>query len=369
MIRSRGACIAGALLAVTVAATACGQPAEPAAQGGSGDVVKLKVLFASSTNNVPMMVAAENGYWRQRGLDVTVQVLDTGSEIATALSTGAADIGAGNATSSIPLSRAAGNDFVLVGPYHNNPLLLNGGTNRVGIIAAPDSGVSIDDPRSLIGKTVAITKGNTNENFLEEYLKAHGMSMNDVNAVNMVPADMPTALSQGNVDVVVPMEPPVSEIVRTQPDAIVVQRGGPFGSSVVGVMVTDEYLAENRDVVEQYVLGAWEGVEFTREHPEEAAALMQRYISGVNVEDGGSGIEQMQPEFDPRISPCTEAAITKDQQALIDNGSMDADKPLPYDEIVASDFINGLLADNPDLVEGLPPLPTDVSECMTGARR
>ena len=295
MVRSRRACIAGALLAVTVVATACSQPAEPAAQGSAGDLVKLKALFASSTNNVAMMVAAENGYWRERGLDVTVQVLDTGSEIATALSTGAADIGAGNATSSIPLSRAAGNDFVLVGPYHNNPLLLNGGTNRVGIIAAPDSGVSADNPRSLIGKTVAITKGNTNENFFEEYLKANGMSMDDVNTVNMVPADMPTALSQGNVDVVVAMEPPVSEIVRTQPDAIVVQRGGPYGSSVVGVMVTDEYLAENRAVVGQYVLGSWEGVKFTREHPEEAAALAQRYISGINVEDAPRGSSRCSP--------------------------------------------------------------------------
>ena len=99
-----------------------------------GELVKVKVLFASATNNVPMMVAAENGYWRERGLDVTVQVLDTGSEIATALVTGAADIGAGNATSSVPLSRAAGNDFVLVGPYHNNPLVV-AGTERVAIIA------------------------------------------------------------------------------------------------------------------------------------------------------------------------------------------------------------------------------------------
>ena len=153
------------------------QPARrAAAQGSDSELVKVKALFASATNNVPMMVAAENGYWRERGLDVTVQVLDTGSEIATALVTGAADIGAGNATSSVPLSRAAGNDFVLVGPYHNNPLVV-AGTERVAIIAGADSGVRAGDPQSLVGKTVAVTEGNTNENYLRAYLKAHRMSM------------------------------------------------------------------------------------------------------------------------------------------------------------------------------------------------
>jgi ABC-type nitrate/sulfonate/bicarbonate transport system substrate-binding protein len=346
-----------------MAATACSDPAQPAAQSSAGDLTKVKVIFASASNNVPMMVAAENGYWRERGLDVTVQVLDTGSEIATALTTGAADIGAGNATSSIPLSRAAGNDFVLVGPYHNNPLVV-AGTERVGIIAGPDSGVSADDPQSLVGKTVAVTEGNTNENYLRAWLKANGLSMSDIKTVNLAVPDMPTALSQGNVDVVVPWEPQVSQIIRTMgDDAVVVERGGPYGSSVVGIMVTDEYLAHNADVLEQYVLGAWEGVQFTRENPDEAAALAQRYISGVNVEDVASGLEQMQSEFDPRISPCTEEAVMSEQQRLIDDGSMDADNPLPYDDIVAVDFIDGLVADNPDLTEGLEPLPTDVSDC------
>jgi ABC-type nitrate/sulfonate/bicarbonate transport system substrate-binding protein len=188
--------------------------------------------------------------------------------------------------------------------------------------------------------------------------------MDDIKTVNLTVPDMPTALSQGNVDAVVPWEPQVSEIIRTMgDDAVVLQRGGPYGTSVVGVMVTDQYLAEHEDVLQQYVLGAWEGVKFTRENPEQAAELAQRYISGLNVEDATSGLEQMRSEFDPRISPCTEEAVMSEQKRLIADGSMDADKPVPYDQIVAVDFIEKLLADNQDLVAGLPPLPTDVSEC------
>lgn len=357
---------ATALAAATTlfALAACGSPATPTASPEGEDApVKVKVLFASAMNNVPMMVAAEQGYWRERGLDVTVQVLDSGSEIATALVTGAADIGAGNATSSIPLSRAAGNDLVFVGPYHNNPMVV-AGTARVAIIGSADSGVKEGDAQSLVGKSIGVTEGSTTENYLKSYLAANGLSMDDVKPVNLAVPDMPTALSQGNVDAVVPWEPQVSEIIRTQgDDATVVVRGGPYGRSVVGVMVTDDYLADNQDILEDYVLGAWEGDKFTREHPEEAAAIAERYISGLNLDDATSGIEQMAAEFDPRISPCTEEAVTLEQEALIEAGAMDAKKPFPYNEIVAVPFIEKLLDENPDLVADLPPLPATAAEC------
>jgi ABC-type nitrate/sulfonate/bicarbonate transport system substrate-binding protein len=351
--------------ATLFALAACGGPSAPTATtaGGEDPPVKVKVLFASAMNNVPMMVAAEQGYWRERGLDVTVQVLDSGSEIATALVTGAADIGAGNATSSIPLSRAAGNDLVLVGPYHNNPMVV-AGTARVAIIGRSDSGVKEDDAQSLVGKSIGVTEGSTTESYLKSYLAANGLSMDDIKPVNLAVPDMPTALSQGNVDAVVPWEPQVSEIIRTQgDDATVVVRGGPYGRSVVGVMVTDDYLAENQDILEDYVLGAWEGDKFTREHPEEAAAIAERYISGLNLDDATSGLEQMAAEFDPRISPCTEEAITLEQETQIEAGAMDVKKPFGYDEIVAVPFIKKLLDANPDLVDDLPPLPETAADC------
>lgn len=366
MPRRRRTSIVSVLVSATAAfaLAGCAEPVSPVAPAADGEApTPLKVLFASAVNNVPMMVAAENGYWRERGLDVTVEVLDSGSAIATALVTGAADIGAGNATSSIPLSQAAGNDLVMVGPYHNNPFVVEG-VERVGIIARSDSGVRANDARSLVGKSVGVAQGSTTEAYLKSYLAANGLSFDDVNSVNLAVPDMPTALAQGNVDAVVPWEPQVSQILREQgDDATVLVRGGPYGTSVVGVMVTGDYLAENQEVLEQYVLGAWEGDKFTRENPEDAAVIAQRYISGLNVEDAAAGLARMKSEFDPRISPCTEVAVMKEQERLIAAGSMKAAAPLPYDQVVATSFIERLLAENGDLVADLPPLPAGTSEC------
>lgn len=355
-----------AAVTIALALAACSEPAPPEeTTSGQDDAPdEVRVLFASAVNNVPVMVAAEQGFWRDRGLDVTVQVLDSGSEIATALVTGAADLGAANAATAIPLSRAAGNDLVIVGPYHNNPLAIES-TARVAIIGRADSGVREGDPQSLVGASIGVTSGSTTESFLSGYLADHGLSMADVEPVNLSVADMPTALSQGNVDVVVPWEPQVSEIIRTQGDDVtVVQRGGPYGRSVVGVAVTGEYLAANEDIVERYVLGAWEGDQFTRENPEEAAVIAQRYISGLNVEDAASGIAQMAGEFDPRISVCTETAVVEEQEVLIASGAMDLTEPMPYTDIVAVDFVQRLIDENPDLFSDLPPLPATAAECQ-----
>lgn len=339
----------GLLLACTGAATPQDKP--------------LRVMFAGAVNNVPMMVAAENGYWIDLGLDVSVQVLESGSQIARAVQSGAVDIGAGAATSAIPLSRAAGNLMTFVAPYHNNPLVVNG-VERVALIASKKSGVTTDNPKGLAGKSIGVAVGSTSESYLRGYLGKIGLAMTDVRMVNVAVADMSAALQQGSLDAVVPWEPYVSEIIRTQGGKTqVVSRGGPFGASVVGIMVADAYMQANRETLEKYVIGAWKGVKFARENPEKAAALAQRYIQGVNPTDAASAISVMKAEFDPRISVCTEAAILQEQRALIASGNMKSAQPLAYDAIVQVDFINGLLAKHPELLEGLPPLPTSVDQC------
>jgi ABC-type nitrate/sulfonate/bicarbonate transport system substrate-binding protein len=343
---------AGAFLAVSAGAPALSQQLE-----------EVDAIIAGAINNVAMMVAADNGYWREQGLDVRLQTLDTGSQIAKALLSGAADVGAGNATSSIPLSRASGSNLTFVAPYHNNPTVVNG-VQRVGVIARTDSGAKEGEAASLVGKTVGVSLGSTGDNYLRGFLTESGVSPDDLNMVNLGVPEMPTALRQGTVDAVSTWEPYVSQIIREQADDVtVVVRGGPYGASVVGIVVTDEYFANNKDTLKKYVVGAWKGMQFTRQNPEAAAQIAQRYIRDLNPVDAASGIAFMKDEFDPRISPCTEEAIMQEQRALIEAGRMNVSEPMPYDAIVQVEFINQLLSENADLVSDLAPLPASLDEC------
>ena len=251
---------------------------------------KLKVLFASATNNVPMMVAAENGYWRERGLDVTVQVLDSGSEIATALVTGAADIGAGNATSSVPLSRAAGNDFVIGRALSQQP---DGGrgTERVGVIAAPRSRRQRRRAEVAGRQDRGVTEGSTNENYLRGYLEANGLSMDDIKTVNLSRAghaDRALAGQRRRGRRRGSRRSARSSARRATTPSCVSAAGRTAPASSASWSPTS-YLAEHEDVLEQYVLGAWEGVQFTRENPEAGGDARPALHLRAQLEDAASG--------------------------------------------------------------------------------
>lgn len=327
------------------------------------DLEEVNAIIAGAINNVALMVAAENGYWRELGLDVRLQTLDTGSQISRALLSGAADVGAGNATSSVPLSRASGSNLTFVAPYHNNPMVVNG-VERVGLIARADSGAEEGNAESLIGLQIGVSVGSTGDNYLRSFLTDAGVSPEQVTMVNLGVPEMPTALRQGTVQAVATWEPYVSQIIREQSDqTTVVARGGPYGASVVGVVVTDEYFANNQETLRRFVVGSWRGMQFTRESPEQAAQIAQRYIRDLNPVDAASGIAFMRAEFDPRISPCTEEAVMQEQRALIAGGRMDGPEPMPYNQIVQVEFISALLDENADLLSDLPPLPASLEQC------
>lgn len=373
--RRHGAWAVATWAACAVVLTACSSP-EPVAPetggttpgtdeetGENAETEAVRFFIASGLNNAPLMAAADNGYWREQGLDVTLEILDSGGQIANALISGEAEIGIGNATSSIPLSRAGGNDLTMVAPFQNNPLVVQG-VERVGIIAHRSSGVVEGDAASLEGKSVGVLQGSTSESYLNSYLAANDMTQDDLNIVNLTTPDMPTALRQQNVDAIVPWEPYTSEAIRVLgDDATVLVRGGPYGRSIAGLVVTDQYLEENAEIVKKMIIGALQGAQFVRQQPDEGAAIAQRYLSGTDLQDLVSGLEQLQEEFDPRLSVCSDQAVLEAQEGMIAQGQMDVSEPYAADAILRRELLDEVLAENPELIEDLAPLPTSVDEC------
>ena len=187
---------------------------------------------------------------------------------------GAADIGAGTATSTIPLSRAAGNPLTLVGPYHNNPMVVNG-VARVAVIASAQSG----------------SKARTMQKVLAGKIDRCFSS----GARASLPARLP--------DVARPLASDVRARQSRRPGHVGGAAAGQRGrGGALGTLCQSRSSATHgakaqsgqprrpirsqrrrrhghrwlpprqRDVIEKYVLGAWKGVKFTRENPAKAAA-------------------------------------------------------------------------------------------------
>lgn len=327
----------------------------------SQDFEQATVMVVSNNTHLAAMAAAEQGFWLQHGLDVNLEVLDSGREIMTAVGAGEAQFGGVNAGTTIPPARAGGLEAAVVVPYMNNALA-TAEVGRVGLVARADSGIDPQDPSTLEGKKLGVLDGSTTDQYIRSYLERNDLTVDDVEFVNMPVPDMAVALQQGLVEAVVPWEPYVSQILREQgDDAVIIERGGDYVSDVIGLATLDSLVEERPELVESLILGILEGAQFVRQNPEEAAEILTSYVGGVQVEDVVEGNQQN--SYDPRVSVCTEQGVMDAAQALIDAGEIESD-PFELEQLLNVEMLDRLTEENPQFFEDLEPMPEDQSDCQ-----
>ena len=208
----------------------------PASPVSSADDFELRV-GALTTQNVLTLCQASGGLdtpIEEAGGAVTASdPFPAFAPAAEALASGHIDVGSSGATG--VLTALAGNpDLVIVAVERND-------NDSQGIVAAAGSGIeSIED---LSGRTVAINEGGTGDYLLRKALDEHGMSIDDVDAVNLAPADAATAFSSGQVDAWATWD---QYLVSAQVDlgAALVAYAGDFGAQNPSVHVVSRAFAD-----------------------------------------------------------------------------------------------------------------------------
>jgi len=153
--------------------------------------VTLALDWYPNANHAGIYLARDRGYFADAGLDVEIVVP---SDPTTVLQT----VGAGRDTfgisyhSEILFARAQEVPVVSIAALVQHPL------NSLMVLADSD----IDSPADLAGKTVAVTGLPADDAFLETILVEAGLSMEDVETVNVGYDLMPAVLS-GRTDAVI----------------------------------------------------------------------------------------------------------------------------------------------------------------------
>lgn len=134
-------------------------------------------------------IAEEQGYFAENALDVTIKDYEAGKLAADALLSGEADI-----------STSA--DFVLVSnSFDNDDLRVLGTvstTDTIELVARKDHG--IEKISDLKGKKIAVTRKSVGEFFLGTFLTFNGLSIQDIEIVDLKPSAMVQAISNGEID-------------------------------------------------------------------------------------------------------------------------------------------------------------------------
>jgi sulfonate transport system substrate-binding protein len=239
-----------------------------------------------------------------RGIKVTWAEFTSGPPLLEALGANALDFGS---TGDVPplFAQAAGGDLVYVAQADGND-------EGSAILVKQDSPIkTLED---LKGKKVAFKRGSSAHNFTVKALRKAGLTLDDVEALDLSPPDAAPAFANNQIDAWVIWDPYYA-IAAQQPDTRVLTTTEGIVNSYSFFQANGQFARENPDVVAE-VIDELRKVGEDAQGDLDATAAAISASNGVPVEITRLTLERKGANLGA-IGPITDEALTY-QQALAD---------------------------------------------------
>ena len=234
------------LVVATCVLGACGGDDD---SGESGGQARVRVQDTAGVPSAFLEYGVEQGFFKERELDVEVTPSQGGATVVPAVVSGDSDI-AGSNLVSVLLAQGKDIPVKIVAPG----TFVRGERSQdfSAILVAGDS--DIRSPQDLEGKALAV---NTLKNVAEVAAKAslarQGVDVSKIELAEVDFPDMNGALAEGRVDAAFQIEPFVSLGVKEGHRVVDRPYVGTKPGLQIGCYFTSEqYLSENEDVVERF---------------------------------------------------------------------------------------------------------------------
>ncbi len=231
---------------------------------------KLVFTYVTSPLNVPTIVEKEKGIFAEAVADLGISVeyaeLTSGADQTQALASGDVQVLYAVGASSVILSAANGADIKVLNMYSRSP--------EAFCLYSKDDGLTT--PESLKGKTVAGPVGTNLHELLAAYLATAGMTIDDVNFVNMSIPDANAGLENGSVDVAM-----LAGAVAYQAEKAgrhLVTAGEGLIEAIIAVAVRDDFYQAHPEVIERLMKAQETIAAFMEENPEETTELVAKVL-------------------------------------------------------------------------------------------
>ncbi|MBQ6442937.1 MAG: aliphatic sulfonate ABC transporter substrate-binding protein [Lachnospiraceae bacterium] len=242
-MKRRLGCLFATLLLLLGLTTGCG------IQGG-GMAGKVRIAIQPSAAFVPLFVAKEKGWieeaLREKGLSVEWVDFVSGPPMNDALLNKDVDLGV---IGDVPVVTvcAPGNEVEVVS-------IAAQAADSYAVLVPDGSGAT--DAADLAGKRVATTFGSTGHNMVQKFLATAGLTINDIQLVNIAAGDAETVLASNQADAVSIWEPNVTRLCDDI-GARIIGEGSDCGLAGINAIVArSEYAKAHPEVVttilEQY---------------------------------------------------------------------------------------------------------------------
>jgi len=309
----------------------CQRISEPASQ--ELIPVTLPVGYIPNVQFAPMYVAIENGYYREQGLDVSMDYNMETDSVAL--------IGAGELDFAI-----VSGEQILLGRAQELPVVYVMAWYQeypVGVAVMAESG--IEEPQDLVGKKVGLP-GLYGASYigLRALLQANGLQESDL-TLDSIGYTQTEALMNGLEDAVViyvANEP--LKLAAEGYDVNVIRTSDYLELVANGLVTSEKMIEEHPDIVRGMVAATLQGVAYITKHPDEAFEICKKYVdtlgslSAEEQEVQRQVLETSIPMFAIEKNGATELQAWQNMQAvLLEMGLMS--QSLPLEKAFTNDFL------------------------------
>ena len=268
-----------------LAAITCGSSATPTAE----PLIKVSVAldWFPWSNHSGLFIAKERGYFAEQGLDVEIFTPGDPSTVLQTVASNRDDFGISYQTE-VLISREQGVPVVSVMALVQHPLN--------SVMTLQESGIA--EPKDLAGKTVGWPGIPSDEPLLDTMLRSQGLTLEDVELVNVGFGLVPALISK-KVDAIVGAYWVHESISATnQGFELNIMRmeehGVPDFYELV-VVANEEKIANDPELVQRFVRGVMRGYQDAMADPQDAVQLLKRLKPEVDLDIEIPSVELLAP--------------------------------------------------------------------------
>lgn len=242
---------------------------EAPSEAPTAEPVTLNVAYMPNYGSLwSIENAIAQGYFEEEGITVNLTQFQDGPTIIASMESGSIDIGyIGQGAHKLCIGGQA--TIFALSHISNGDALIGG----EGITKVED----------LKGKKVAYSSGTSSEDILLNSLTKAGMTMDDIEAVDMDASAIVTAMLSGGVDACATWSPNSLTILDGMSNATKLADNLTFADQTVSLaswIAMPEFAAENKDVLVRFTRALFKGMDYgATEHQEETAELVAKEVA------------------------------------------------------------------------------------------
>lgn len=260
-----GSLAVGALAGCGGSSDTTGTTAEGSAAGGAAEETVVRIGAQPFPLYTPIYVAHERGYLQEEleavGASYTWDEFQSGPLVNEAVAAGEEDVGFMADLPAI-IAKSTGQEIEVVSNVAY-------GEQALAVLIPADSEIS--SVAELKGKTIGYATGSYAQHLLALLLEGEGLTLDDVQSINLSAGDQPAALANGEVDAIVIWEQYISQLTSEGTAKVLADGTGVKKGNMITYFVT-EYAEAHPEIVEAYIKALNRANEDLASDPAECAA-------------------------------------------------------------------------------------------------